>query len=300
MSYNSVNRLDVNNIKNGMSSKGVYFDKIIAYLIMFLIGYISFVVSRNFGISISYWIASIGFPILFMWYLLFKVRYENQPYYQLIAPFINFISTGNKRKTISQSAIEIFEPSVLINRSNSSLIGLLRVYPKNIFTLKEDDRVYMTQRYANEFLNNLRNKRFELVLRNRTATVMDYKDYFDYYINYPEVDRVKLTALTQEHLKIHLLEFEEEINKGYLKFKELYLEIYAYTLDDRDEDSYQMESEFSCFQSLLKNVDINSRKLTQKETEEYIQKFVIFKSTEEIESQNNLEIINKSEHERQN
>lgn len=277
-----VKRLNVNNIKNNISSKGLAPDRLIAYLIIFCFGYISMVISRNLGIGISYWVASIGFPALFVWYLLFILKYENQPYFQLIAPFINYIGFGNRRKAVASSSIEIIEDSILHNKQNNSYIGLIRVYPKNIFTLKEDDRILLTQRYATEFLNNIRGKRFELVLRNRTATVSDYKDYFDHYIDCPQKDLDKMTDLTKEHLKTHLLEFELEINKGYLKFKELYLEVYIYPGVDQEDDTYSISQEINSFQKLLKNIDINSARLDKKETQEYLQKFVLFKSSEEL------------------
>jgi hypothetical protein len=287
-----VKRLNVNNIKNNISSKGLSPDRLIAYLIMFSVGYIAMIISKNLGIGLSYWVASIGFPVLFVWYLLFILKYENQPYFQLIAPFINFNGFGNQRKRVGQSSIEIVEDSILINKNNNSYIGLIRVYPKNIFTLKEDDRILLTQRYATEFLNNIRGKRFELVLRNRTATVSDYKDYFDYYIDYPEQDMNKLTDLTKDHLKTHLFEFEAEINKGYLKFKELYLEVYLYAGIDSEEDIYDISQEISSFQTLLKNIDINTMRLDRKDTEEYLQKFVLFKSTEELSALSPVNNIN--------
>ena len=277
-----VKRLNVNNIKNNIASKGLAPDRIIAYFLMFIIAYVAFNMSKFLGISISYWVASIGFPTLFAWYLLFILTYENQPYYQLIPPFINFIGFGNKRKAISESGIDVVRDSVLINKSNQKFIGLLKVYPKNIFTLKEEDRIMMTQKMATDFLNNIRGKKFELVLRNRTATVSDYKDYFDYYLEMSDTDLNRLTDQTREHLKIHLLEVEGELNKGYLKFKELYLEVYMVSSGDDDLDNENIEDEMQFFIKLLSNIDIKSRHLDRIETEQYRQKFILFKSSEEL------------------
>jgi hypothetical protein len=277
-----VKRNDVNNIKNNILSKGLAPDKIIAYFIMFFVGYIFLVISKRLNIPMTNWVASIGFPVLGVWYVLYILTYENQPYYQLIAPFINFISSGNHRKKVMESSYDIREPSILNNKSENGFVAILRVYPKNIFTLTDADRVNTTQRFATDFLNNIRGKRFEILMRNRTATVADYKSYFDYYLDMKTEDLAKLSPHTIESMNTHLIEVENALENGVMKYKELYLELHIHKSEVETDNVFNLDSEISSIKKILKDVGINTAKLSQKETEEYLPKFVLFKSTEEI------------------
>ena len=284
-----VKRLNVNAIKNNISSKGLSADNFIGYSILAIVAYFAFSLSKKFGLGMTYWVASIGFPVFGVWFVLYVQQYENQPIYQLISPFINYISTGNKRKYISVSAVEIISDSILYNSVEDQYIGLLRVYPKNIFTLKDEDRIATTQKFATNYLNNLRGKRSELVLRNRTATLSDYKLYFDYYLELPKSEKAKLTDLTILHLENHLYETEEAIVNGVggnvqMTYKELYLEVYIAGTGDREDDLYNINQEINAFKKILGSVEINSVQLNNLDTTDYLQKFIFFKATEEIAS----------------